>query len=148
MATMGDIGHVDADGYLFLTDRRAFTIISGGVNIYPSEIEAVLTGLPGVADAAVFGIPDADLGEAVFAVVELLPGQTADAGKAHGLREAARASLAGFKLPRFIRFATVGRTETGKLEKARLREALGDPGLAFAVTGQNPAPIPDHQPAH
>lgn len=148
MATMGDIGHVDADGYLFLTDRRAFTIISGGVNIYPSEIEAVLTGLPGVADAAVFGIPDADLGEAVFAVVELLPGQPADAVQAHGLREAARASLAGFKLPRFIRFASVGRTETGKLEKARLREALGDPGLAFAVTGVNPAPTPDHQTAH
>ncbi len=130
-ATLGDIGRVDNDGYLYLSDRRAFTIISGGVNIYPTEIEAVMSALPGVTDIAVFGIPDADLGEAVFALIELQPGEPANAEKAAALRDAARADLAGFKLPRFIRFAPVNRTDTGKLEKARLRADYGTHAHAF-----------------
>jgi long-chain acyl-CoA synthetase len=140
-ATMGDIGYVDGDGYLFLTDRRAFTIISGGVNIYPSEIEAALAGHAAVADSAVFGIADADLGESIFALVELAPGQNADAALAQQLADHAALSLARFKIPRRIAFGSVGRTETGKIHKAKLREnyAVGTHG--FAVRPQAP---PDH----
>jgi long-chain acyl-CoA synthetase len=121
-ATMGDIGHVDADGYLYLTDRRAFTIISGGVNIYPREIEEVLLGHPDVADAAVFGVPDADLGEAVQAVVEPRAGVLADAALAAALFSHCRAALATFKCPKAIDFtAQLPRTDTGKLLKTPLR---------------------------
>ena len=121
-ATMGDVGHVDADGYLFLTDRRAFTIISGGVNIYPAEVEAVLASHPSVQDCAVFGVPDADLGETVFALVE--PGHDAPANPAlaDALSDHLRERLAPWKVPRIIRFGRVGRTETGKVAKATLRE--------------------------
>jgi acyl-CoA synthetase (AMP-forming)/AMP-acid ligase II len=119
--TMGDIGHVDADGFLFLTDRRAFTIISGGVNIYPREVEDALLALAEVADCAVFGVPDDDLGEAVMAVVE--PAEPAAAGPA--LADVLQAALAGvlspIKRPRHIRFEAIARTETGKLDKAALR---------------------------
>jgi len=123
-ATMGDLGHVDADGYLYLTDRRAFTIISGGVNVYPREVEDALMAQTDVADCAVFGVPDADLGEAVLALVELRPGVAADAATAARLLAALRATLAGPKLPRFIAFpGALPRTETGKLDKAGLRTA-------------------------
>jgi acyl-CoA synthetase (AMP-forming)/AMP-acid ligase II len=119
--TMGDIGHVDADGFLFLTDRRAFTIISGGVNIYPREVEDALLALAEVADCAVFGVPDDDLGEAVMAVVE--PAEPAAAGPA--LADVLQAALAGvlspIKRPRHIRFEAIARSETGKLDKAALR---------------------------
>jgi acyl-CoA synthetase (AMP-forming)/AMP-acid ligase II len=74
MSTVGDVGYVDADGYLYLTDRATFMIISGGVNIYPQECENLLITHPKVADAAVFGVPNADLGEEVKAVVQLMPG--------------------------------------------------------------------------
>ena len=77
MGTVGDVGYVDADGYLYLTDRAAFTIISGGVNIYPQECEDLLITHPKVADAAVFGIPNADLGEEVKAAIQLMPGTDA-----------------------------------------------------------------------
>ena len=79
-ATIGDVGYVDADGYLYLTGRRAFTIIAGGVNIYPAEVEAALMDFAGVADVAVFGIPDTEFGEIVFALVELESGEI---GRAH-----------------------------------------------------------------
>ena len=86
MGTVGDVGYVDADGYLYLTDRVAFTIISGGVNIYPQECEDLLITHPKVADAAVFGIPNADLGEEVKAAVQLMPG--IDPGTRHRSRTA------------------------------------------------------------
>ena len=74
MSTVGDVGYVDADGYLHLTDRATFMIISGGVNIYPQECENLLITHPKIADAAVFGVPNADLGEEVKAVVQPMPG--------------------------------------------------------------------------
>lgn len=124
-ATIGDVGYVDTDGYLFLTDRRAFTIISGGVNIYPAEVEAGFAGHPAVADIAVFGVADAEFGEAVFALIELAPDVAADRATALMLADHARERLAGFKLPRRIAFGAVGRTETGKLHKALLRAQIG-----------------------
>ena len=78
MSTVGDVGYVDADGYLYLTDRATFMIISGGVNIYPQECENLLITHPLVADAAVFGVPNADLGEEVKAVVQLMPAVAAN----------------------------------------------------------------------
>jgi long-chain acyl-CoA synthetase len=125
-ATIGDIGYVDADGYLFLTDRRAFTIISGGVNIYPAEVEAAFAGHPDIVDIAVFGVPDADLGEAVFALVELPHDVAADSATARSLEAYARTRLAGPKRPRRIAFGAVGRTETGKIHKAQLRARVDD----------------------
>ena len=74
MTTVGDVGYVDDDGFLYLTDRKTFMIISGGVNIYPQETENLLITHPKVADAAVFGVPNVDLGEEVKAVVQLMPG--------------------------------------------------------------------------
>jgi acyl-CoA synthetase (AMP-forming)/AMP-acid ligase II len=123
-ATMGDIGHVDVDGYLFLTDRVAFTIISGGVNIYPREVEDALAALPGVGDCAVFGVPDDDLGEAVLALVQPAPGAPADRDAAARLLEALSAVLAPPKRPKRLAFVeTLGRTETGKLDKVGLKRA-------------------------
>ena len=87
--TVGDIGYVDDDGFLYLTDRRHHMIISGGVNIYPAEIEAELLKMPGVADCAVFGIPDAEFGESLMAAVERAPGATVDAAARQEPEEAA-----------------------------------------------------------
>ncbi len=118
--TLGDMGHVDADGYLYLTDRVSHMIISGGVNIYPQETEHVLTGHPAVADVAVIGVPDADLGEAVLAVVQLRPGATADPEK---LLAYCRERLAAFKCPRSVDFTDqLPRDPNGKLYKRLLRE--------------------------
>lgn len=128
-ATIGDVGYVDAEGYLFLTDRAAFTIISGGVNIYPTEVEAAFAAHPDVADIAVFGVPDAEFGEAVFALIELAPDVSPSVATAQALIAQARSRLATFKLPRRIAFGAVGRTETGKLHKAALRARVDD----FAV---------------
>jgi long-chain acyl-CoA synthetase len=138
-ATMGDIGYLDTEGYLFLTDRRAFTIISGGVNIYPSEIEAALSSHPLVRDVAVFGIPDADLGESVFALVELGASETADSALAQELVDHCAITLAGFKLPRRIVFGSVNRTETGKIAKADLRNQhnCGTQGYAISPSRNN-----------
>jgi long-chain acyl-CoA synthetase len=133
-ATMGDIGHVDADGYLFLTDRRAFTIISGGVNVYPAEVEAALSGHPLVRDVAVFGVPDADLGETVFALIELHDDVTGSQQLADELATYARGSLAPFKIPRRIAFASVERSETGKIRKADLRALHGASDTVFRVS--------------
>jgi long-chain acyl-CoA synthetase len=133
-ATMGDIGYLDADGYLFLTDRRAFTIISGGVNIYPSEIEAVLSSHYLVRDVAVFGVADADLGESVFALVELDEKEVGDLALAQELIDHCATTLARFKLPRRIAFGLVGRSETGKIAKAHLREAYKCARSGFAIS--------------
>ncbi len=127
-STLGDVGRVDADGYLYLTDRKAFLIISGGVNIYPQEIENVLVMHPKVTDVAVFGIPDAEFGEQVKAVVQ--PADTSVVGDTAGeaaleqeLLEYCRTNLAHLKCPRTIDFTVeLPRMQTGKLYKRALRE--------------------------
>jgi len=121
--TVGDAGYLDEDGYLFLCDRKADMIISGGVNIYPAEIEAVLLAHPQVADAAVFGIPDDDWGEQVKAVIQ--PGPDAPAGPelAAALERFAAERLAKYKLPKTIDFvAEMPRDPNGKLYKRKLRD--------------------------
>jgi len=126
--TVGDAGYLDEAGYLFLCDRKADMIISGGVNIYPAEIESVLLTHPQVADVAVFGIPDDDWGESVKAVVELQPG-TADPPSpelltlADELRAFCRERLAAYKCPRSFDFTTaLPRDPSGKLYKRKLRD--------------------------
>ena len=121
--TVGDVGYLDDDGYLFLRDRKIDMIISGGVNIYPAEIEAALLNHPAVLDAAVFGIPNDEFGEEVKAVVQLAPGQTPSAQLAAELTAYAREHLGGYKVPRSIDFTDeFPRTETGKLLKRQLRD--------------------------
>jgi long-chain acyl-CoA synthetase len=121
--TLGDVGYLDEDGYLFLTDRSADLIISGGVNVYPAEVEGELLGHPAVGDAAVIGVPDSEWGETVVAVVELQPGAEASDALAEELIAHCRGRLAHFKCPRRVDFvATLPRTDSGKLYKRRLRE--------------------------
>jgi long-chain acyl-CoA synthetase len=123
MSTVGDVGFVDDDGFLYLTDRSTFMIISGGVNIYPQECENLLIGHPKVADAAVFGVPNEDLGEEVKAVVQAMPG--ADPGPAleAELIEYCRAHLAHLKCPKSVDFIDLmPRLPTGKLYKKPLRD--------------------------
>ncbi len=122
-STLGDIGKRDQDGYLYLLDRRAFMIISGGVNIYPQEAEGVLIGHPKVADVAVIGVPSEDLGEAVKAVVQLLDPADAGAEMEAELLTYCRQHLASFKCPRSIDFdAALPRHPTGKLYKQLVRQ--------------------------
>jgi long-chain acyl-CoA synthetase len=121
--TVGDVGYLDEDGYLFLCDRKIDMIISGGVNIYPAEIEAVLVTHPAVLDAAVFGVPDDEFGEAVKSVVELAPGHEASDGLTEEILSYARERLAKYKVPRSLDFTDeFPRTETGKLVKRELRD--------------------------
>ena len=123
-STLGDIGHLDADGYLYLTDRRDFTIITGGVNVYPQEVEDVLLELPEVVDAAVFGLPDEEFGERVHAAIELVADATAADATADRLIEHCRARLAHLKCPRSVEFHDrLPRLPTGKLAKGDLRAA-------------------------
>lgn len=118
--TVGDVGRVDEDGFLYLSDRLNDMVISGGVNIYPAEIEAVLMGLAGVGDVAVFGIPDPDMGEALAAHVQPLPGATLDEAQ---VREHVRSNLARYKEPKVIVFEDeLPREDSGKLFKRRLKE--------------------------
>ena len=120
--TLGDIGSFDEDGYLYLTDRRIDMIISGGVNIYPAEIEAALVAHRAVADAAVFGIPDDEMGEQVKAVVELIDGVDGD-GMEDELIAHCRSRLAGYKTPRSVDIVEhLPRQPTGKLYKRLLRD--------------------------
>ena len=122
-ATFGDIGHVDADGYLFLTDRAAFMIISGGVNVYPQEAENVLTMHPEVTDVAVFGVPDAEMGEAVKAVVQPRDMTLAGPALEAELIAFARSRLSHVKCPKSIDFrAELPRHDTGKLYKRLLKD--------------------------
>jgi fatty-acyl-CoA synthase len=122
--TLGDIGYLDTDGYLYLTDRRDFTIIAGGVNIYPREIEDVLIGHAEVADVAVFGIPHLEFGEQVKAVVQPLDWDAAGDDLAARLLEHCDTRLARFKLPRSIDFTpALPRLDNGKLYKKQLRDA-------------------------
>ena len=121
-STLGDVGHVDAEGFLYLTDRKAFMIISGGVNIYPREIEDALVAHPSVRDVAVFGIPDPEMGEQVKAVVELMDGVRPSADLADALLAFARTTLAHYKVPKSIDFMDqLPRLPTGKLYKQALR---------------------------
>lgn len=121
--TVGDLGHLDEDGYLFLRDRRTDLVISGGVNIYPAEIEAVLLTHPAVADAAAFGIPHPDWGEEVKAVVEPAAGHAPDAALASGILAHCAERLAGYKRPKSVDFiASMPRDPNGKLYKRRLRD--------------------------
>jgi acyl-CoA synthetase (AMP-forming)/AMP-acid ligase II len=123
-STLGDLGHVDHDGYLYLTDRASHMIISGGVNIYPQETENVLLLHPAVADAAVIGVPDPEMGERVLAVVELTDPTDAGPELAADLIEYCRARLAHYKCPRGVDFTTaLPRQDNGKLYKRLLREA-------------------------
>lgn len=124
-ASVGDTGYLDDDGYLFLTDRRTHLIISGGVNIYPREIEDVLLMHPAVADVGVVGLPDPEMGERVTAAVQLEHPEAAGPELAAELITFARTKLAGFKVPRDIRFpGQLPRTPTGKMRKHELKQQL------------------------
>jgi long-chain acyl-CoA synthetase len=116
----GDIGYFDKDGFLYLCDRAKDMIISGGVNIYPAEIEAVLHKFPGIADCAVFGIPDDEYGEAVHAAVQPQPGAALSEGD---VKAYLREHVSGFKVPKTISFhADLPREDSGKIFKRKLRE--------------------------
>ncbi|HEY6511773.1 MAG TPA: AMP-binding protein, partial [Burkholderiaceae bacterium] len=118
--TMGDVGYLDRDGYLFIVDRSADMVISGGVNIYPAEIEQALLGLPHVADCAVFGIPDDEFGEALAAAVQPRPGVHLSADE---VRAFLRERIAGYKVPAVVTFhEALPREDTGKIFKRKLRE--------------------------
>ncbi|MDO9298986.1 acyl-CoA synthetase [Bradyrhizobium sp.] len=118
--TSGDVGYIDQDGYVFICDRKRDMVISGGVNIYPAEIEAALHAVPGVHDCAVFGIPDPEFGEALMAVVEPQPGVTLDVGS---IRAQLRATLADYKVPKHVEIQqTLPREDSGKIFKRRLRD--------------------------
>ncbi|WP_374529493.1 acyl-CoA synthetase [Novosphingobium sp.] len=120
LVTPGDMGYFDTDGFLYLCDRINDMVISGGANIYPAEIEAELHKLPGVADCAVFGIPDEEFGESVMAVVQPMPGA---ALTADGLKAELRKVLTSYKVPRRIDFAdSLPREDSGKIFKRKLRE--------------------------
>ena len=124
MSTVGDMGYVDEDGFLYLTDRSTFMIISGGVNIYPQECENLLVTHPKVADAAVFGIPNEDFGEEVKAVIEPVPGIEPSPELAIELMAFCNENLAHMKCPRSIDFTDkLPRLPTGKLYKRVLRDA-------------------------
>jgi long-chain acyl-CoA synthetase len=120
LVATGDMGYFDTDGFLYLNGRAGDMIIFGGSNIYPAEIEAELMRVPGVADCAVFGIPDATYGEQVCAFVQPHPGAVLTAD---GLRDALRPHLAGYKLPRHVEIVdSLPREDTGKIFKRKLRE--------------------------
>lgn len=119
--TLGEVGYVDAEGYLFITDRVSDMIVSGGVNIYPAEAEQVLLRHPQVADVAVLGVPNAEMGEEVKALV--IPADPANPPTAEELNAFCRAALAGFKCPRSYDFVEdIGRTVMGKVNKKALRQ--------------------------
>ena len=123
MTTVGDVGYIDEDGFLYLTDRATFMIISGGVNIYPQETENLLITHPDVEDAAVFGVPNEEMGEEVKAVVQLLPGRAKTAEMVERLMAYCREHLSHVKCPRTIDFDdALPRLPTGKLYKRVLRD--------------------------
>jgi long-chain acyl-CoA synthetase len=125
--TLGDIGQLDEDGYLYLTDRKSFLIISGGVNIYPQETEDTLLSHPAVLDAAVIGIPHEDFGEAVHAVVQLVPEHENTQGMAETLMAFCRSKLSALKCPRSVEFRnSLPRSATGKMYKRVLRSEYWD----------------------
>jgi len=123
-STLWDVGHLDAEGYLYLTDRKLFMIVSGGVNIYPQEVEDVLVLHPAVADVAVFGVPEPEMGEEVKAVVQPAPGVVAGPELEAEIIAFCRDHLSHYKCPRTVDFTdSLPRGENGKLYKKALREA-------------------------
>ena len=122
MATVEDVGYLDEDGYLYLTDRKTHMIISGGVNIYPQEVEDLILSHPEILDAAVIGVPDQDLGEQVKAVVIRTASEKSDADLEHELIDYCIQRAARFKCPRTVEFVSdLPRTPAGKLQKKALR---------------------------
>ena len=120
LVTVGDVGYLDEEGYLFLCDRKNHMVISGGVNIYPAEIENVLVVMPGVRDCAVFGVPDEEFGESLCAYVE--PEPEIELG-AEEVRAFLRQRLAAYKVPRLVEFRReLPREDSGKIFKRKLRE--------------------------
>lgn len=118
--TSGDVGYLDADGYVFICDRKRDMVISGGVNIYPAEIESALHALPGVHDCAVFGIPDEEFGESLMAVIEPQPGVVLDLAK---VRTDLKKALADYKVPKQMEIqSNLPREDSGKIFKRRLRD--------------------------
>lgn len=120
---MGDMGYVDEEGFLYLADRRDFMIISGGVNIYPQEVENVLIAHPEVADVAVFGLPDEEFGQTVVAVVQAEVGVAADDLLVQRLQRWCRDAISAVKCPRQFFFeAQLPRKDNGKMYKKPLQE--------------------------
>ncbi len=121
--TLGDIGYFDADDYLFLTGRSAEIIISGGVNIYPQEVDNEILKHPAVEDVCTIGVPDAEWGEAVKAVVMLKPGWVGSEDLKQEIIASVRGRLAGFKVPRSIDFvAALPRSAAGKIKRGDVRK--------------------------
>jgi long-chain acyl-CoA synthetase len=134
MTTVNDVGYIDEDGFVYLTDRKTFMIISGGVNIYPQEMENLLITHPKVADAAVFGVPNVDLGEEVKAVVQPMPGVDADGALTEELLAFCRQHLARQKVPRSIDYTSeLPRLPTGKLYKKPLRDQYWGDGASRII---------------
>ncbi|MEJ8848235.1 AMP-binding protein [Variovorax rhizosphaerae] len=132
LVTVGDMGYLDDDGYLFISGRQSDMVISGGVNIYPAEIEAVLSRMPGVVDCAVFGVPDNEWGEALVAAVQPVAGQDIDES---AVREFVRERMAGYKVPKFVTVeASLPREDTGKVYKRRVRDAFLARSAAVATS--------------
>jgi acyl-CoA synthetase (AMP-forming)/AMP-acid ligase II len=121
-STLGDIGHLDAEGFLYLSDRRTDLIISGGVNIYPKEIEDVLIQHPAVVDVAVIGVPNAEFGQEVKAIVELHAGAQGGGELAAQMMAFCRERIASYKCPKSVDFATLPRLPNGKMLKREIRE--------------------------
>ena len=120
LVAVGDVGYFDRDGYLYICDRKSDMVISGGVNIYPAEIEAVLITMPEVADCAVFGIPDAEFGEALAAHIQPHNGAAIER---EAVRNFLKERIADYKVPRVIEFSdALPREESGKIFKRRLRD--------------------------
>jgi long-chain acyl-CoA synthetase len=118
--TVGDIGYLDDEGYLYVSDRRTDLVLSGGVNIYPAEIEQALISMPGVADCAVFGVPDPEYGQSLVAAVQTYDGASLTAQQ---VRDFLSNKLANFKVPRVVEFrSSLPREDTGKIFKRRLQE--------------------------
>ncbi len=120
LVTVGDVGYLDEEGYLYLCDRKRDMIISGGVNIYPAEIEAALVAIPGIKDCAVFGIPHEEFGETICAYVELMAGVDLDAD---AIKEKLGRHISKFKIPRVVKIVdSLPREDSGKIFKRKLRE--------------------------
>ncbi len=131
LVSVGDVGYLDADGYLFLCDRKRDMVISGGVNIYPAEIENALIGMEGVRDCAVFGVPDDEFGERLFACIEKEPDAALSSG---AVQDFLRARLANFKVPKDIQFLdALPREASGKIFKGKLRDLHREGGLRAAT---------------
>ena len=123
--TLGEIGYVDDDGFVYITDRFSDMVVSGGVNIYPAEAEQVLVMHPSIADAACIGVPDDEMGERLVALVQPAPGEHGDDALVSALNAWCRASLAGYKCPRELHFVDeIARTPMGKIDKPALRRAF------------------------